>query len=174
MTRICPHCGKESNEESPRFCSGCGVRMDGTIPAGYPFYPAPPRPQKNAMIAGICSSVLPGLGQVYNGDTAKGFALFILTVAGLCIFLIPGLIVWLYALYNAYSVAGKMNTGEIPFRETRMLHMVLFIVFAVIVILVAVLIIIAMVISPLMSQLGSFRSLDTGDYSKLLSFNVQH
>ena len=78
---------------------------------------------------------------------------------------------WLYALYNAYSVAGKMNTGEIAFRETRMLHMVLFIVFALIVILVAVLIIIAMVISPLMSQLGSFRSLDTGDYSKLLNSN---
>ncbi|MGB7788495.1 hypothetical protein [Methanoregula sp.] len=171
MNRICPHCGKESNEESPRFCSGCGARMDGSPPAGYPFYSAPPRPQKSTMIAGGCSSVLPGLGQVYNGETAKGFALFILTLAGLFLFLIPGLIAWFYAMYDAYSVAGKMNTGEIPFRETRALHMVLFIVFAVIVIIAAVLIIIAMVMSALTSQVGSLGSLDNGDYSKLLNSN---
>ena len=29
MPGICPHCGKVSNEEDPRFCSGCGARMDG-------------------------------------------------------------------------------------------------------------------------------------------------
>ena len=72
-------------------------------------------------------------------------------------------------MYDAYSVAGKMNSGEIPFRETRTLHMVLFIMFAVIVIVAAVLIIIVMVISPLMSQIGSLGSPDTGDYSKLLN-----
>ncbi len=27
--------------------------------------------------------------------------------------------IWLYAMYNAYKTAGKMNTGEIPFREMR-------------------------------------------------------
>jgi TM2 domain-containing membrane protein YozV len=168
MPKICPHCGKESNEESPRFCSGCGTRMDGSTPAGYPFYAAPPRQQKSTTIAGFCSSFLPGLGQVYNGETAKGFALFILTLAGLVIFLIPGLIVWLYAMYDAYSVAGKMNSGEIPFRETRTLHLVLFIVFAVIVIVVALLIIIVMVMSSLMSQLGP---LDTGNFNKMFDTN---
>ena len=71
-------------------------------------------------------------------------------------------------MYNAYSVAGKMNTGEIAFRETRTLHMVLFIVFALVVIAVALLILITMVIAPLMNQFGS---LDTGDYSKLLDTN---
>ncbi len=164
MAMICPHCGKESNEESPRFCSGCGARMDGTVPTGFPGYAAPIRPQKNTTIAGFCSSFLPGLGQVYNGETAKGFVLFLLTLAGLFIFLIPGLIVWLYALYDAYSVAAKMNTGEIGFRETRTIHMVLFIVFAVIVIVIAVLIVIAMVMSSLMSQMGT---INTGNYNKL-------
>jgi TM2 domain-containing membrane protein YozV len=138
--------------------------MDGSTPAGYLFYSAPPRPQKSTTIAGFCSSFLPGLGQVYNGETAKGFVLFILTLAGLVIFLIPGLIVWLYAMYNAYSVAGKMNSGEIPFRETRTLHLVLFIGFAIIVIVIALLIIIAMVMSSLMSQLGP---LDTGNFNKM-------
>jgi TM2 domain-containing membrane protein YozV len=143
--------------------------MDGGIPAGYPYYSSPPRPQKSTMIAGGCSSVLPGLGQVYNGETAKGFAIFILFLAGLVILLIPGVIVWFYALYDAYAVAGKMNSGEIPFRETRALHMVLFIVFALIVIVAAVLIIIVTVITPMMSQFGSMDSLNTGDYNKLIN-----
>ena len=154
MHDICPHCGKESNEESPRFCSGCGARMNGSTPAGYQGYPATPRQQKNQMTAGFCSTFLPGLGQVYNGETGKGFAVFILALAGLVIFVVPGLIVWLYAMYDAYNVAGKMNTGEIAFRETRMLHVVLFIVFAMVVIVIALLVLIAMVMAALMDQLG--------------------
>lgn len=168
MPGICPHCGKVSNEEDPRFCSGCGARMDGGVPTGYPGYPAPLPQQKSTMIAGFCSSFLPGLGQVYNGQTAKGFALFILTLAGLFIFLIPGLIAWLYALYDAYAVAAKMNTGEIPFRETRTLHMVLFILFALIVIVVALLIVIAMVMSNLTSLMGQTGTVDTADLNRIL------
>jgi TM2 domain-containing membrane protein YozV len=71
--------------------------MDGKSPAGYPGYTgytAPPvrGEQKSPLIAGACSTVLPGLGQVYNGETAKGFALFTMTCVGLVILLIPGLI----------------------------------------------------------------------------------
>jgi TM2 domain-containing membrane protein YozV len=165
MHEICPHCGKVSTEESPRFCSGCGARMDGNTPAGYP---ASPSERKNQMIAGSCSSFLPGLGQVYNGQTAKGFGLFLLTLVGLVIFLVPGFIVWLYAMYDAYSTAGKMNTGEIPFRETRVLHMVLFIVFAIAVVVIAVLAVIAIVMSALMSQLGP---LGTGDFNRMFDTN---
>ena len=154
MNEICPHCGKVSGEQSPRFCSGCGARMDGQPPAGSAGYsPAPPE-QKSATVAGFCSSVLPGLGQVYNGETAKGYAIFVLTLAGLVLLLIPGLIVWLYAMYDAYAVAGKMNTGEIPFRETRLIHMVVFIVFAVIAVIILITIIIAMVMAVVLSMLG--------------------
>ncbi len=138
--------------------------MDGKMLVGYPGYSAPPREQKSQLIAGTCSTFLPGLGQVYNGEAAKGFALFIMTVVGLIILVVPGIIVWFYALYNAYSTAGKMNTGEIPFRETRMLHMILFIVFAIAVVAIAFIIIYVMVISPLMSQFGS---LDMGNIGNL-------
>jgi TM2 domain-containing membrane protein YozV len=168
MHEICPYCGKVSGEESRRFCSGCGARMDGSTLVGHPGYPALTPPQKNTTIAGFCSSFLPGLGQLYNGETIKGFALFLLTLAGRVIFLIPGLIVWLYAMYDAYTVAGKMNTGEIPFRETRTLYMTLFIVFAVVVIVIALLIVIAMVMSTLMSQIGS---LNTGNFNQMLGMN---
>ena len=56
--------------------------------------------------------ISPGLGQVYNGQAGKGFAVFLLTLMGLVMLVIPGLIVWLYGMYDAYSVAGKMNTGR--------------------------------------------------------------
>jgi len=165
MNEICPHCGKVSTEESPRFCSGCGARMDGKSPAGYPAYAAPVRgEQKNPWIAGACSTLLPGLGQVYNGETAKGFALFIMACVGLVILLIPGLIVWLYAMYNAYTTAGKMNTGEIPFREMRMVHVILFVGFAIAVIVAGIILLYVMVVEPLMAQFGS---LGSGDMSQL-------
>jgi len=184
MNEICPHCGKVSTEQSPRFCSGCGARMDGKSPAGYPGYggysaPVPAREQKSTLIAGACSTVLPGLGQVYNGETAKGFALFIMTCVGLTLGLvlsgIPGFIasivgpiIWLYAIYNAYKTAGKMNTGEIPFREMRMLHVILFVVFAIAVIAVAFVLLYVLVFEPLMSQLGP---LDMGNLGNLGNTN---
>lgn len=153
MHEPCPHCGKVSNEESPRFCSGCGARMDGSTPAGYPGYPLQPRVQKSPVTAGFCSTLLPGLGQVYNGETGKGFAVFLLTLIGLVLLLVPGLIVWLYAMYDAYTVAGKMNTGEIEFRETRTLQVVLFIVFAIILVSIALMVITAIVMAALASRL---------------------
>jgi len=151
MNTICPHCGKATSEESPRFCSGCGARMDGTTPPGCP---APGVPQKNPLIAGFCSSFLPGLGQVCNGETVKGFVIFFLAIAGAFFLLIPGLLVWLYAMYDAYAVAGKMNAGEIEYRETRILHMILFIVFALVVIGVLLIIILTIIMAGLMAGLG--------------------
>jgi TM2 domain-containing membrane protein YozV len=171
MSGICPHCGKVSNEDSPRFCSGCGARMDGTLMPGFPGYAGLPVPQKSTTIAGFCSSFLPGLGQVYNGETAKGFVLFFLTLIGLFVFLIPGLLVWLYAMYDAYAVAGKMNTGEIPFRETSTMHMAIFIVVAVMAIIVAILIIVAMVMASLASELGPLGLSGTGNYNHLFQMN---
>ena len=130
MHEICPHCGKESNEEEPRFCSGCGARMDGMAPPLYAGSPSPLRPLKNQMTAGLCSTFLPGLGQVYDDEpVGKGFLVFLLTLLGLIILVIPGLVVWIYGMFDAYNVAGKMNTGELAFRDTRMLHMALFMVF---------------------------------------------
>jgi TM2 domain-containing membrane protein YozV len=168
MHEICPHCGKVSNEESPRFCSGCGARMDGSSPAMFPGSPFQPKVLKNSTISGFCSSVLPGLGQIYNGETKKGFILFLLAFFGLFLFLIPGLIVWLYAMYDAYTVATKMNTGEIEFCETQMFHMVSFIAFAVVVIVVVLLLVISIMMTALMAQLGP---VGTGDYSWMFGKN---
>ena len=128
--------------------------MDGSLPWECPVPDVQGSERKSTSVAGFCSSVLPGLGQVYNGETAKGYILFLLTVAGLVIFLIPGVIVWLYSLYDAYAVAGKMNSGATEFRPASALHMVLFILVALVIVVAGVLVIVTVAMSYLMAQLG--------------------
>lgn len=109
---------------------------------------------KNGTMAGLCSTVLPGLGQVYNGETKKGFAPFILALAGLVALIIPGLIVWLYARYDAYTVAGKMNSGELEFRPANTIHLIIFVIFAIAIVVIALVLITVYLISSLMAELG--------------------
>lgn len=165
MPATCPHCGYVSPEDNPRFCSSCGARMDGTAPGWYASSftdpsrgipsPAGYREPKSALTAGFCSSFLPGLGQVYNGQTKKGFLVFILAIAGLMAFILPGLLVWLWAIADAYSTAGKMNAGTIPFIEGNTLHLIAFVLFALVVVVAVVILILWWAYTSLMSDLGT-------------------
>ena len=61
-------------------------------------------------IAAVASALLLGLGQMYNGQIAKGIILlFVYSFSAMLIFVIIGLFmmlpVWLFAIYNAYTVA---------------------------------------------------------------------
>ncbi|MEM2137713.1 MAG: hypothetical protein QW568_01360 [Candidatus Anstonellaceae archaeon] len=63
---------------------------------------------KNPLIAAVLSFVITGLGQVYCGKVKKGVVLFIAAVIGAFLFFIPGLLVWLFGIYDAYMTAqGK-------------------------------------------------------------------
>jgi TM2 domain-containing membrane protein YozV len=101
--------------------------------------------EKNAGVAAILSFFFPGSGQVYNGETGKGIGILIGTIIGYFIFVIPGVIVWLYGLYDAYTTAQKMNKGEIPYVETSMGKVVGFIVAEIILALLVFLVIAAIV-----------------------------
>jgi TRAP-type mannitol/chloroaromatic compound transport system permease small subunit len=106
------------------------------------------------MTASLCSSVLPGLGQVYNGETAKGYAFLLLTLTGLVFFLLPGLLLWIYATYDAWAVAGRMNAGETEFREARAVPLVTFVVVALLVIMVVLILAIVVLVAAMMAALG--------------------
>jgi TM2 domain-containing membrane protein YozV len=85
-----------------------------------------------SLVGGLVSGLLIGLGQIYNGQVKKGIILCIahvviwaviivayillaLTVVGaiccLPIFAFPFLL-WLYAMYDAYVTADRINKGE--------------------------------------------------------------
>lgn len=63
----------------------------------------------------VLLSFIPGLGQVYNGNLGRGIILFLVTVAGLIISIVPGVCVWIYSIYDSYATAVRINRGEISF-----------------------------------------------------------
>ncbi len=60
------------------------------------------------IIAAILSFLITGLGHVYLGKVKKGIVLFLAALVGSFLFLIPGVLVWAFGVYEAYMEAkGK-------------------------------------------------------------------
>lgn len=101
--KICRYCGAEIGTPG-ETCPNCGVPHPDTAETRKPA------------ISAILSALVPGLGQIYNGETAKGL-LFLL--AAVILFLSIGYLVgivlypvfWVYAVYDAYHCAKKINSG---------------------------------------------------------------
>lgn len=81
-------------------------------------YQPPPRFYKNPGLAAVLSFFYMGLGQVYNGQIAKGVLfivaytiswLFIATVILAPIGIITTPILFIYGMYDAYKSAEKIN-----------------------------------------------------------------
>lgn len=70
---------------------------------------------KSIPAAVILSVLIPGLGQSYNGKYFRGFGLLIAAAIGLLAFIMPGLLVWIYGIYDSYQTARAMNEGAIPY-----------------------------------------------------------
>jgi hypothetical protein len=101
--------------------------------------PVPAKTQKNAVGAAIASAVWCGLGQTYNGQLQKGLGLWLglllfytlfyaLMNTGGGFFIIFVLIIWGYGISDAYTTSTKMNAGQIPFAETNIGHIIIFII----------------------------------------------
>ncbi|WP_067047893.1 hypothetical protein [Methanofollis ethanolicus] len=69
-------------------------------------------------IPAVCSAVMPGLGQVVNGNPGKGFLVCVLCAFGLKeVSAIGGLIAagaWLCGIADALVTAHRMSTGSVP------------------------------------------------------------
>jgi TM2 domain-containing membrane protein YozV len=113
--------------------------------AVYTQQPVAVREEKNAGVALILSFFFTGSGQVYNGEMGKGIGVLIGTVIGSMIFFIPGLLVFLYGLYDAYTTAQKMNKGEIPSKPTSMGAVIAFIIVEIVVALLFLFVVMAMI-----------------------------
>jgi hypothetical protein len=64
---------------------------------------------------------------VYNGQIKKGIAFLILTFAGIFALLIPGILVWLYGIYDAAVTSRNMNRQETLYLPTPVGKLALFI-----------------------------------------------
>lgn len=94
------------------ICRGCGARIVTT--------PQSKAQEKNPRIAAVASVVLPGLGQIYDGETRKGIPLIIVAVFFLYVIITNRTILSeiadflyivfvLYSAYDAYSTANEIN-----------------------------------------------------------------
>ena len=99
---FCTSCGSVIKAEA-EICVNCGVRQKGASPA-----------EKNPGLAAILSFFVTGLGQIYNGQIAKGLGLMGLQFLNvLLVFVLIGLITfpltWIYGIWDAHTTAKKIN-----------------------------------------------------------------
>ncbi len=82
---ICDVCTEPCN--SLAFCPGCRVGRSDQLP----------------WLAAVFSFLMPGFGQVYNGDWGKGVGAFLLG---------PLIVPWLWSVVDAAQVASQIRYGR--------------------------------------------------------------
>ncbi len=96
----CKNCGKQIDDKA-EICVYCGVRQKEQTQV------------KSPTTAAILSFLLAGLGQIYNGETSKGFLfMFVTLILLLTVFIGIGIILYplfyIYQIYDAYRVANEV------------------------------------------------------------------
>ncbi len=119
--KYCTNCGDVIDERA-EICPKCGVRVSEP-PARMPE-------QKNVGLATVLSVVIPGMGQVYCGKAARGAGILVVSFLTFLMFgfaagssaanpsapVVPFLIwicFYIWNIYDAYKLAGKINRGEV-------------------------------------------------------------
>ena len=64
--------------------------------------------------AAMSSMFVPGLGQAYNGRADLGLLFAFGAGCGLLIGLVPGILFWIYAVWEAHNTANRINREEVP------------------------------------------------------------
>lgn len=104
----CPKCGAQLQFDDAEICPKCGVRIKAASSSEI----------KSTGIAAIASFVIPGLGQIYCGKIGRGIMILIgAVICCLLIIVIIGIVLapiyWIWNIYDAYTLAKKINSGEI-------------------------------------------------------------
>lgn len=81
---------------------------------------------KDPRFSALLSLIFAGLGQVYNGQPARGLVVLAGTLAGVLGFAPAGAAVWLYGAYDAYATARRMNEGRVTYHESSIAIILIF------------------------------------------------
>ena len=114
----CQNCGSQL-PDSAKFCDRCGAKV-GTdterINGNTEYNMASIMVNKKSeALALILSLLIPGLGQIYNGQVSKGAMMIVAAiVCAVLIFVffpigILYIVLWIYAMYDAFKDAKEYN-----------------------------------------------------------------
>ena len=65
--------------------------------------------KKSPGLAAFISFLLPGAGQMYGGKIMKGIIWLIAGVLGYCLWVVPGIIIHICCIVNAYKTIQRYN-----------------------------------------------------------------
>ena len=155
MTKFCINCGEPIANENAYACSNCGKPVskiisyhsdaDSSEPAKTSHTSAyntsasgtsetktsasyiSSTQTKHPFLALALSFIWTGLGQVYNGRFWRGvFFYFAVPIGAVCL-IIPGIVMWVWCLWDAYTMTEKINRGELPYVEPTVWQIIGFI-----------------------------------------------
>lgn len=105
-TVFCRDCGTKISEKA-EICPECGIRQKGATPP----QPITSPPQKDPGIAAVASLIIPGAGQIYNGQILKGIITGVVTIVSAItvVGLVVAIPLWIYLVYDGYKTAQNLN-----------------------------------------------------------------
>ena len=120
--KSCPNCGTEL-KYGGKFCPNCGANLESiSVPQTNVENKVTVNQQavttkKNPIVAAILSLIFPGIGQLYIGQNNKGGLFLVLAAVSIVLMLlligfILYVLFWLWAIFDAYTSAEKLNNGE--------------------------------------------------------------
>ena len=109
-TKYCSNCAA-SIDARAEICPKCGVRV-APAPVNYAY--CPPPKTKSEGLAAVLSFLIPGLGQMYNGEIGKGVMILLgCILLGFLSFLIVPIVilvvVYIWNIYDAFKTAEELN-----------------------------------------------------------------
>ena len=103
----CPYCS-ELVAFAAKKCKHCGEFLD-------PILRKSQQQKWNPGVAAVMSLLIPGTGQMYKGQIGVGIAWLIAVPLGYVAFVLPGVILHITCIFNAYSsnpTKDKVSTGR--------------------------------------------------------------
>ena len=98
----CPFCYEAIKKEAI-FCKFCKSDLKSLKPTTH-IANGP-----NPNLAAILSFLIPGLGQIYAGKVLRGVLFFISAGIGILLFVIPGILIWIVNIIDAYNITSNKN-----------------------------------------------------------------